>query len=478
MNLEKIHEYAWRIPKRGSMRVDGIVYGSRQIVDAASSDESLQQVCNVATLPGIVGASIAMPDIHSGYGFPIGGVAAFDCESGIISPGGVGYDINCGVRLLRTDLELSEISENIESIVDAVFSDVPAGVGSCRKDLTISRYEMKRVLEEGAAWAVSEGFGAAHDLDRIEAGGKILGAISDAVSDRAVTRGMGQLGTLGSGNHFIEIDLVDELFDAHAANAMGLFKGQIVVSLHTGSRGLGHQVCDDSLSEMLAASKKYGIEIPDKQLCCAPLNSDEGRKYFSAMAAAANFAFANRQIISHYVALAIERVLGISPKDLGIEIVYDVAHNIAKFEEHLVGGRSKRLCVHRKGATRAFPAGHPELPSVYRGIGQPVLIPGDMGRYSFVLVGTEKGMNEAFGSSCHGAGRLMSRHQAKKAAKSRDPREEMRRAGIFLRAASRDTIFEEAPFAYKDAADVVAAVEGAGLARKIARLKPLGVVKG
>jgi len=478
MNLEKIHEYAWRIPKRGSMRVDGIVYGSRQIVDAASADESLQQVCNVATLPGIVGASIAMPDVHSGYGFPIGGVAAFDSESGIISPGGVGYDINCGVRILRTDLEFSKISKDIERMVDAIFSDVPAGVGSCRKDLKISRQNMRRVLEDGAAWAVSEGFGSPYDLERIEACGKIRGAIAEAVSDRAITRGLGQLGTLGSGNHFIEIDIVDEIFDSHSANAMDLYKDQIVISIHTGSRGLGHQVCDDSLSEMLAASRKYGIEIPDKQLCCAPINSDEGKRYFAAMAAAANFAFANRQIISCYISLAIERALGISPRDLSMSTVYDVAHNIAKFEEHVVGGRNKRLCVHRKGATRAFPAGHPELPLVYRDVGQPVLIPGDMGRYSFVLVGTENGMKEAFGSSCHGAGRLMSRHKAKKVARSRDPRDEMRRAGIFLRASSRNTIFEEAPFAYKDAADVVMAVEGAGLARKIARLRPLGVVKG
>ena len=329
-----------------------------------------------------------------------------------------------------------------------------------------------------ARWAISRGFGEADDLDFIEAGGCIAGADPEALSERALERGSDQAGTLGSGNHFVEIDVVEEIYDAVAANAMGLFPGQVVFSVHTGSRGLGHQVCEDNIEAMLAASRKHRIEIPDKQLCCAPIDSPEGRRYFAAMAAAANFAFANRQVITHWVRRSVEHALGVGPRDHGIAPVYDVAHNIAKFEEHMVGGASRRLCVHRKGATRAYPAHHPEIPPAYREIGQPVLIPGDMGRYSFVLVGTKKAMEETFGSTCHGAGRLMSRHAAKNACRGRNIQAELEGQGIVVRGASRETVVEEAPFAYKDVADVVEAVETAGISKRVAKLRPLGVIKG
>jgi len=478
MNFERIHDFCWRIPRQGKMRVDGIVYASRRMLDAIREDESIKQVMNVATLPGIVGASLAMPDIHSGYGFPIGGVAAFDAEEGIISPGGVGYDINCGVRLLRSELEAKDFTDSTRALVSRLFQDIPSGVGSRRGDTRFGRDDLRRILKDGARWALSRGFGDADDLLHTETGGCIAGADPEAISDRAMERGAGQAGTLGSGNHFVEIQAVDEIYDEVAANAMGLFQGQMVFSIHTGSRGLGHQVCEDSIEAMISASRKYRIEIPDKQLCCAPVSSPEGRRYFAAMAAAANFAFANRQTIAHQVRLAVEEALCMAPREHGISTVYDVAHNIAKFEEHMVGGVSRRLCVHRKGATRAFPAFHPEVPAVYREIGQPVLIPGDMGRYSFVLVGTKRAMDETFGSTCHGAGRLMSRHAAKKACRGRDIQAELAEKGIVVRGASRGTIAEEAPLAYKDVADVVEAVEMAGISRKVARLRPMGVVKG
>ena len=478
MNLERIHDCCWRIPKQGKMRVDGIVYASRKMLDAIRGDESLTQVMNVATLPGIVGASLAMPDIHWGYGFPIGGVAAFDAEEGIISPGGVGYDINCGVRLLRTELEAKDFAEKTRGVVSRLFHDIPTGVGAHHKNFTLGRDDLRHALKEGARWAISRGFGEADDLDFIEAGGCIAGADPEALSERALERGSDQAGTLGSGNHFVEIDVVEEIYDAVAANAMGLFPGQVVFSVHTGSRGLGHQVCEDNIEAMLAASRRYRIEIPDKQLCCAPIDSPEGRNYFAAMAAAANFAFANRQVITHWVRRSVEHALGVGPRDHGIAPVYDVAHNIAKFEEHMVGGVSRRLCVHRKGATRDDPAQHPEIPPAYREIGQPVLIPGDMGRYSFVLVGTKKAMEETFGSTCHGAGRLMSRHSAKKACRGRNIQAELEGQGIVVRGASRETVVEEAPFAYKDVADVVEAVETAGISKRVAKLRPIGVIKG
>jgi tRNA-splicing ligase RtcB len=478
MDLERIHDYAWRIPKHGNMRVDGIVYASKKMLDAIREDESLKQVVNVACLPGIVRASMAMPDIHWGYGFPIGGVAAFDEKEGIISPGGVGYDINCGVRLLRTELEAKDLSEKKRQTVNQLFRDIPTGVGSRHKDFRLAAQEIKSVLELGARWALEHGYGEDGDLEHIEAGGRIPGADPLAVSERAKSRGKDQLGTLGSGNHFVELQEVVEIYDEQVANAMGLFLGQMTMTVHTGSRGLGHQVCTDHIEVMLAASRKYGIELPDRQLCCAPITSPEGRHYYAAMAAAANFAFANRQMITHWARHALEHALRMAPADLGIRPVYDVCHNIAKIEEHMVGGHSRRLCVHRKGATRAFPAGHPEVPAVYRAIGQPVLIPGDMGRYSFVLVGTVRAMEETFGSTCHGAGRLMSRHAAKRACRGRDVQRELEEAGIVVRGATRGTIVEEVPEAYKDVADVVDAVQGAGISRKVAKLKPIGVIKG
>ena len=478
MDMERIHDYAWRIPKHGKMRVDGVIYASKKMLDAIREDESLKQVINVACLPGIVRASMAMPDIHWGYGFPIGGVAAFDEQEGIISPGGVGYDINCGVRLLRTELEAKDLAGKKRQAVNQLFRDIPAGVGSRHKDFRLAAQDIKKVLHDGARWALEHSYGEDGDLEHIEAGGQIPGADPLAVSDRAKSRGRDQLGTLGSGNHFVELQEVVEIYDEQVANVMGLFLGQLTMTVHTGSRGLGHQVCTDHIEVMLAASRKYGIELPDRQLCCAPITSPEGRHYYAAMAAAANFAFANRQMITHFARHALEHALQMAPADLGIRPVYDVCHNIAKFEEHMVGGHSRRLCVHRKGATRAFPAGHPEVPRVYRAIGQPVLIPGDMGRYSFVLVGTVRAMEETFGSTCHGAGRLMSRHAAKRLCRGRDVQRELEEAGIVVRGATRGTIVEEVPEAYKDVAEVVDAVQGAGISRKVAKLKPMGVIKG
>ncbi len=478
MEMERIHDYAWRIPKHGNMRVDGIVYASQKMLGDIREDESLNQVVNVACLPGIVGASLAMPDIHWGYGFPIGGVAAFDEKEGVISPGGVGYDINCGVRLLRTEMEAKDFTPRTREIINQLFRDIPTGVGSHRGDFKLGPDDFKHVLKEGAQWAVARGYGDESELDHIEAAGCIPGADPQAVSNRAKERGKNQLGTLGSGNHFVEVQVVEEIYDERAANAMGLFPGQLTITVHTGSRGLGHQVCEDHIEIMLAASRKYGIELPDRQLCCAPVGSPEGQRYFAAMAAAANFAFANRQMITHWVRGAFMHALRMGPKDLAISPVYDICHNIAKFEEHRVGGVSRRLCVHRKGATRAYPAKHPEVPAVYRAIGQPVLIPGDMGRYSFVLVGTDRAMEETFGSTCHGAGRLMSRHAAKRAARGRNIEHELAEKGVYVRGATKGTVVEEMPEAYKDVADVVDAVAGAGISNKVAKLRPIGVIKG
>ena len=478
VRIERIDDCRWRIPREGTMRSEGLVFASEKMMQALQQEQALEQVRNVATLPGIVGPSLAMPDIHWGYGFPIGGVAAFDAEAGVVSPGGVGYDINCGVRLLRSALVAEEIAPRLSALADALFHHVPSGVGSRRRDLKLSLPEERRVLEQGARWAVSQGYGSAADLDHIEEGGTIPGADPDLVSDRALERGRAQLGTLGSGNHFLEIQRVDKIFDAAAAEALGLFPGQVTVSIHTGSRGLGYQVCDDWLRTMLQASRRYGIELPDRQLCCAPLTSPEGRDYLAAMAAAANFAFANRQLITAWVRECFERVLKRSPGELRLAVIYDVCHNIAKWETHQVDGRPRRLCVHRKGATRAFPPGHPQTPAAYQAVGQPVLIPGDMGRYSFVLVGTPGALTETFGSTCHGAGRVMSRHAAKKSARGHNVEAELAARGILVRAASRATVSEEIPEAYKDVAEVVAIVAAAGIGKIVARLRPLAVVKG
>jgi len=477
-SCEAIGDYEYRLPREGAMRVDGIVFASQSMMREMKDDPCLQQVRNVATLPGIVGSSFAMPDIHWGYGFPIGGVAAFDAESGIVSPGGVGYDINCGVRLLRTAIPREDVKGKIPELTRALFAAIPTGVGSHHVGHGFQKRDYPDILAKGARWAVEAGFGDREDLDFIEEGGRLPQAEPALVSERAKERGQGQLGTLGSGNHFVELGYVDEVYEPEIAAALGLRQDAITVIIHTGSRGLGHQVCSDHLETMLAAAKKYKIEIPDPQLCCAPIASGEGREYLGAMASAANFAFANRQLVTHYVREALEKTLHESWESLGIHVVYDVCHNIAKFEEHRVGGVSRRLLVHRKGATRSFPARHPLVPEPYRDVGQPVLIPGDMGRYSYVLVGTGKALDLTFGSTCHGAGRLMSRHQAVKTSRGRNVERELQDQGITVLGASRATLQEEVPWAYKDVADVVAAVEGAGLSRKILSLRPLGVIKG
>ena len=458
------------------MRTTGIIYLDR-VLEPALEPEAIEQTANIATMPGIVGASLAMPDIHTGYGFPIGGVAAFDIKEGIISPGGVGYDINCGVRLLRSNLKKEEIAPKIKGLIDALYNEIPSGVGS-KGRIRLGPGDEKRLLLKGAEWAVEKGFGEASDLERIESGGCMEGADPSIISRKAYERGRAQQGTLGSGNHFVEIQYVDQIYDEGVANALGLFKDQMTVMIHTGSRGFGHQVCTDFIEIMGKASRKYGIHLPDKELACAPFSSPEGKDYFAAMQAAANYAWANRQCIMHWTKEVFMSVLSISPKELGMSLIYDVAHNIAKVEEHSVKGEKKRLVVHRKGATRAFPPGHPELPAIYRSLGQPVIIPGDMGRASFVLLGTQRAMNETFGSTCHGAGRVISRHRAIKQAKGRAIWREMEDKGIVVRAAGRGTLEEEMPEAYKDVSNVVDVVHNAGLSLRVARLRPLGVIKG
>jgi tRNA-splicing ligase RtcB len=478
VKVQQIDQCRWRIPREGAMRTEGLVFASRAMMAALQKEQALEQVRNVATLPGIVGPSLAMPDIHWGYGFPIGGVAAFDAEGGVVSPGGVGYDINCGVRLLRSDLEVQQVRPHLQQLADALFRNVPSGVGSHRRDLKLSVAEERKVLQQGARWVVNRGMGSEQDLQHIEAEGRIEGADPELLSDRALERGRDQLGTLGSGNHFLEVQMVEEVREPELAQVLGLFPGQVTVTIHTGSRGLGYQVCDDYLRIMLRAAAKYGITLPDRQLCCAPLGSPEGRQYLAAMACAANFAFANRQLITAWVRESFEQVLGQSAEALRLSLIYDVCHNIAKWENHVVQGVRRRLCVHRKGATRAFPPGHAEVPACYRAIGQPVLIPGEMGRYSYVLVGTAGGFEQTFGSTCHGAGRVLSRHAAKKVARGRNIEAELAARGIVLRAAERGTVAEEISEAYKDVSEVVEVVQQAGIGRIVARLRPLAVVKG
>ena len=478
MTLERLDRNRWRIRRHGKMRTDAVVYASRALVEALSGDQCLQQLTNVATLPGIVGSALAMPDIHGGYGFPIGGVAAFDVDEGIVSPGGVGYDINCGVRLMRTDLRAEEVRPQLDRLLYALATAVPAGLGSREGGVPLDKRDLDKVLTQGARFAVKQGFGARSDLDRIESHGRIPDAYPDDVSSRAKDRGRGQLGTLGSGNHFVEVGEVDRILDEPAAQAMGLELGAITVSIHTGSRGLGHQVATDATRAMIKASKRHGIELPDRQLCCAPVASGEGEQYLSAMACAANFAFANRQVIAGHVSEALRRIFKQAPHRLGLRTVYDVAHNIAKIERHTVDGVQREFCVHRKGATRAFPPGHPEVPRDLRKVGQPVLVPGDMGRCSYVLAGLEGAMDASFGSTCHGAGRLVSRSKARKRARGRDLNAELAQRGVLARAAGRLTLAEEMPEAYKDVEEVVRVVHELGLALPVARLRPLAVVKG
>ncbi len=476
--LRRIDSTKVEVPKgyKPGMRTNGIIYVDETLEKSLES-HSIEQVANIATLPGIVGSSLAMPDIHTGYGFTIGGVAAFDLREGILSPGGVGYDINCGVRLLRSDLHKEDITPKLKDIVHAFYRDIPTGVGSKGK-LRLNSKDHKKVLLKGARWVVEQGFGDDSDLEHTESQGCMEGADPGLISSKAYERGSTQLGTLGSGNHFAEIQYVDEIYDKSAATVMGLFEGQVTVMIHTGSRGFGHQVCTDFLEVMQRAARKYGIDLPDRELACAPFESPEARDYLSAMKSAANYAWANRQFIMHWVRESFIHVLNTGPKTLGMNLVYDVAHNIAKVEEHVVNGRKRRLIVHRKGATRAFSPAHSELPEIYKQIGQPVIIPGDMGRASFVLLGTDTGMRESFGSTCHGAGRAMSRHQALKKAKGRAIWREMEDKGIVVMATGKRTLSEEMPEAYKDVSNVVDVVHRAGLSKKVARLRPMGVIKG
>jgi tRNA-splicing ligase RtcB len=459
------------------MRTDGLIFADDGLMKDLEGDQAVQQVANVAHLPGIVGPSIAMPDIHWGYGFPIGGVAAFDEDEGVISPGGVGYDINCGVRLLATPLTVADVRPRLPELMDQLYRTIPSGVGASRSDVRLQRSDLDRVLRDGAHWVVERGLGEPSDLDAIEAGGRLPDADPDRVSDRAKERGKDQLGTVGSGNHFVEVGYVSERYDEPVAERLGLGAGTVTVFIHSGSRGLGYQVCDDHLDLMLKAAATYGIALPDKQLCCAPIGSPEGKRYWGAMNAAANYAFANRQLMAHYARGAIARLFG-DDAARRTRLVYDVCHNIAKHETHEVDGARRRVCVHRKGATRAFPPGHPELAPRFRDIGQPVLIPGDMGRYSYVLVGTDAAFRETFGSTCHGAGRRLSRHAAKQLARTRNIPRELEAQGIVVRAATRATVDEEIPEAYKDVARVVDVVHAAGIGRKVAQLRPVGVVKG
>ena len=477
IKLQKKDEYRWLIPKTGEMRVPGLVFSSPELIRAIQKDQSLVQVANVATLPGIVKHSLAMPDIHWGYGFPIGGVAAFDMEEGIVSPGGVGYDINCGCRIMTTRLEAEEIRPILKTLVSALFRDIPAGVGS-RGSIHLSKADERKVAVEGSAWAVRNGYGQPEDLERTEDHGTMDGADPSVLSDRALKRGIDQLGTLGSGNHFLEIQVVDQIYDPQLAQDFHLYEGQVTVMIHSGSRGFGHQICDDFLKEMGKHVSVEGLQLPDRQLACAHLKSNLGRRYLAGMACAANYAWANRQVLMHLAHETLLATLSISPQDLGMELLYDVCHNIAKKELHEVEGDEISVCVHRKGATRSLPPGHPKVPEIYRRAGQPVLIPGDMGTYSFVLAGAQGAMEQSFGSTCHGAGRVLSRTKAVKMAKGRAIHRELEDKGIFVQSRGKRTLQEEMPDAYKDVSQVVEVVHQADLAKKVARLRPLGVIKG
>ena len=478
--LQRVDTNRWCIPKQynAEMHVPGMIYADDELIGQIQEDNALQQVANVATLPGIVGYSLAMPDIHWGYGFPVGGVAATSAENGVVSPGGIGFDINCGVRLLSTDLLHEQIRGKVDKFADELFSNLPSGVGgSGMRDLSVD--EMRAVMVRGSAWAIEEGYGFAEDLEVTEEYGCLEGANPDAVSDTAVRRGMKQLGSLGSGNHFCEVQKVDHIYDEEAAAALGIGQiGQIVAMIHCGSRGFGHQIAEDYVKLAESRQKDFGFHLVDRQLACLPLQSDEGKAYLAAMACAANFAWANRQLLMYGVRQAFSSVFGRKARAKDVPMVYDVCHNIAKMEEYEIDGQLQRVCVHRKGATRAFPAGHPAVPEQYRAVGQPVLIPGDMGRYSFVLVGAQGSMEQTFGTTCHGAGRRQSRTAAKKSLNSKDLLNQLNARGVTVRVHSKNLLTEEAPQAYKDAQQVVNVVHNAGLAKLVARLKPVIVVKG
>jgi len=478
--LTKIDDYRWEIPPsfKPGMLVPGLIYANESMLDHIWEEQVFQQVANVAFLPGIVDRSLAMPDIHWGYGFPIGGVAATTVKDGVVSPGGVGFDINCGVRLIRTNLTEEEVRPQIEPLINSLFYAIPSGVGSKGK-IKVSLPELDQVLVNGGRWAVQQGYGRSDDIVVTEESGCIPGADPDKISHKAKQRGIPQLGTLGSGNHFLEIQGVAEIYDRDAAGAMGIEEvGQVLLLIHTGSRGFGHQVCTDYVARLSQAVSKYGIYLPDRQLACAPIQSPEGRDYLAAMAAAANYAWANRQCIAHWTRESLAKVLGKSQQQLGLEQIYDVAHNIAKIEEHTSNGHKHTVCVHRKGATRAFPPGHRDVPRIYQGIGQPVLIPGDMGRCSYLALGTATAMQQSFGSTCHGAGRVQSRAAAKRQLRGADVARSLAARGITVKAASMSSLAEEASAAYKDVTEVVEVTTRAGLSRKVVKAVPIGVIKG
>lgn len=476
--LQKLDDYRWLVPRgtKDGMRTDALIYADAQLIEHIVKDLSIEQAMNVAFLPGIVGRSLAMPDIHQGYGFPIGGVAATDYKKGVVSPGGVGFDINCGVRLLGSNLQREEVTAKLRELVNQLFRDVPSGVGS-EGFVKCSFDDLNQALERGAAWAVERGYGEADDVEYCEESGQMDGADPAKVSDRAKQRGRTQIGTLGSGNHFLEVQYVERIFEQEVAERFGLSEAQVVVMIHCGSRGLGHQVCTDYVKTMNEAMRRHNISLPDRQLACVPIHSPEGESYLAAMAASANFAWANRQAITHFTRQSFARIFG---SGAALRVVYDVAHNIAKHEKHRVGNNdhTQDVLVHRKGATRSFPAGSPFIPEAYKPVGQPVLIPGSMGTASYVMVGTEKAMDETFGTVCHGAGRQMSRTAAKQGRDARIETQKLADQGIIIRTETRDGLLEEVPDAYKDIDAVINVVHNAGLARKVARLRPMGVIKG
>lgn len=479
-DLVRLSEYVWEIPRsyRADMKVPARIYASNRLLKLIFRDRSLKQLVNTAAMPSVVKRVLVMPDAHQGYGPPIGGVVPTRFPEGVVSPGAVGYDINCGVRLMASRLTAGEVAQETGNLISALYRNIPNGVGKGGGARRVPQREMDQVLVKGAAWAVKASYGRPEDLERLEEGGAMDGGDPSAVSKRAKQRGGPQLGTLGSGNHFIEIQEVDEIYDEEVARAFGLFEGQLTAEIHSGSRGLGHQVCSEYVKNLQAAVRKYNIRLPDRQLVCAPLDSPEGKRYFGAMAGAANYAWANRQCMAHLARRSFEEVLAGKVRDLNLYTVYDVAHSIAKIEEHTVNGKTMKLCIHRKGATRAFGPGHPAVAPLYRDVGQPVLVPGDMGTASYVLVGTAGAMEESFGTSCHGAGRTMSRRAAKRRFHGGKLRKELEARGIHVRAGSMAGLAEEAPDAYKDIDAVIEVVHGAGLAHKVARLRPLAVMKG
>ncbi|HHV78664.1 MAG TPA: RtcB family protein [Firmicutes bacterium] len=467
--LKRLGECKWELPLgfKSGMRVPGIVYADESVLEKALQDKALEQVANVATLPGIVKCSLAMPDIHWGYGFPVGGVAAFDLDEGVICPGGIGYDINCGVRLISTPLLAEEVRPRLPVLMDTLFRDIPSGVGS-EGFIKLDKVESRSVLETGARWAIEKGYGFEEDLRRCEEGGCMDGACADAVSAKAIKRGSQELGTLGSGNHFLEVSVVEEVLDEETASAYGIWRGQVTVMVHTGSRGLGHQVCTDHIEIMVDAIERYGIFVPDRQLACVPVDSPEGKDYYAAMAAAANFAWANRQVLTHLVRQSLMKVFSNLTYNQ-LRVIYDIAHNIAKIEEHVLDSKPKKVCVHRKGATRAFWSG--------TGVPHPVLVPGDMGRRSWVLKGTQTAMKESFGSCCHGAGRTLSRAGARKQVRGEQVKTTLEQMGIEVRSHSLSGLAEEAPQVYKDVDQVVQICCDAGICQKVASLRPIGVLK-